>query len=471
MGAGPDVSAFVSQADKWVHRDLTMPIPDWARGAQWHNAAVAAAPVGYTPDVSRQRMVPVVSPGLPMVMAVFQRIGGRDGVFYVVPVMGALTVWVTFLLGRRMAGEAAGALAALFILCSPAFLWMLIQPMSDVPDAACWSAAVLCAWRPRRRDAVLAGMAAGAAILLRANTAPLAAVPALLLLSRPDARLTRITGFAMMTVPAVTFIAVLNARWHGSPFRSGYGTLDTLYSMTYLAQNIRSYGGWFVATQTPLAFLWLAAPYIVEQRRVERYRLALVSIVYPLAVFALYATYLTFNDWAFLRFLLLAYPAICASLATVFVTFAWQVNPRRLAVAAVIAVIASMVVEQGRYLAAAGILERQSENERFPRAVEFANGLPANTILISDAYSGTLRFYTGRDVLRWAAVLPAELDAVLAGLRTDGHPVYFIGDRFEELEFRKRFANSTTVRGFDTFRIPEGAYGFVAANLGAASGP
>ena len=81
-----------------------------------------------------------------MLMAVFLGVFGENGPFYVVPVLGACTLWFTYLLGREATGSrTVGALAALLLLASPVFLTHLMVPMSDVPggcrmDAGrrCW---------------------------------------------------------------------------------------------------------------------------------------------------------------------------------------------------------------------------------------------------------------------------------------------------------------------------------------------
>jgi len=211
-GGGPDESGFVSQADKWARGEpLIAPVPEWARAGDWYNAIESSVPAGYAPDASKTKMAPVQSPGLPLMMALLERLGGPQAVFYVVPIFGAVVIWVTFALGRRMAGPWAGAIGAALMLLSPPFLWMLVRPMSDVPDAACWSAAVLLAWRPRMRDALLAGVAGGLAILIRANTAPLIAIPAFLAWWQRDAGLRRVLLLAAAAAPAMMIIAVLNA--------------------------------------------------------------------------------------------------------------------------------------------------------------------------------------------------------------------------------------------------------------------
>jgi hypothetical protein len=97
-------------------------------------------------------------------------------------------------------------------------------------------------------------------------------------------------------------------------------------------------------------------------------------------------------------------------------------------------------------------------------AVEFAKTLPRDAVLVSVAYSGTLNFYTGRDVLRWEVVAPEQFDEVLTYLRRHGHTLYFIGDPSEEVAFKSYFATTDAAARFDAGRmVTEGV--FVAADL------
>ena len=105
-------------------------------------------------------MVPMYSPGLPMMMAVFQAVGGERAAYFVVPLTGAVAVWATFLLGRALADPLTGLIASALLLSSPPFLYMLVQPMSDIPAAAAWAAGLAFAGRGRRLDAAFAGLLA-----------------------------------------------------------------------------------------------------------------------------------------------------------------------------------------------------------------------------------------------------------------------------------------------------------------------
>jgi 4-amino-4-deoxy-L-arabinose transferase-like glycosyltransferase len=182
VAAASDAWGYVSEADRWANgrlrveqplmRELTPTLP-----------ADVLAPLAHRPSPDGTTIVPVVSPGLPMVMGLFQAIGGRDAVFVVVPLMAGVAIVATYLLGRRLAGPWTGVAAAVLLAASPSFLFQLTAaPMSDIPATAWWTLALAAVLVPGRWAALASGATAGAAVLTRSNLAPLAAAPAMLLL-------------------------------------------------------------------------------------------------------------------------------------------------------------------------------------------------------------------------------------------------------------------------------------------------
>ena len=173
---GADQYAYVSQADLWLQRDLTV------RRAARGDCAVARGvltftPHGFRPAVSGPALVPVTAPGLPLLMAGAKAIAGHCAMFLVTPLGGALLVWMTFAIGRRLdRPDALGLAAAWLVATSPAMLAMLVSPMSDVPAAALWATAIYFTLGRSSQSALVAGLAASAAILIRPNLAPLAVV-------------------------------------------------------------------------------------------------------------------------------------------------------------------------------------------------------------------------------------------------------------------------------------------------------
>ena len=116
--SGADSYGYVSQARSLAaahahHRATARTRCAVARGG-W-----TLAPLGYRPGDERGTMVPAYAPGLPILMAAFKAVGGENAVYYVVPLLGGLGVWLTFVLGRHLADPSAGVLAAAALAAAP----------------------------------------------------------------------------------------------------------------------------------------------------------------------------------------------------------------------------------------------------------------------------------------------------------------------------------------------------------------
>ena len=461
IAGGPDASGYVSEAALFVRGELTQLTPEWARNAPWNDSALTASPVGYRPAERTDILVPVYSPGLPLMMALFQVVAGPGAVFYVIPLLGAVTVWATWRLGRAVNSPWAGAAAAALVATSAGFLMMLVQPMSDVAAAALWTLAVLSAWH---RRPFASGLATAIAVLVRPNIVPLAAIPALLLLDRGRRAITPLVTFALTVCPAAATIGALNWYYHGSPLRSGYGTLDYLYGPGNIGPNLQRYGSWFVASQTVLPLLGLIAPAFVGEP--QRRRVALVTTIFPVAVLALYLPYAVFpaHEWPYLRFLLPAYPALMIGFAiAVDGARRWIRNPA-LARAIAVLVVAAVAAHSWDFARANSVFAFGRHDQRYARAVSFARQLPRKSVLVSLSHSGTLALYTRHDVLRFEAIGRNAIDTAVDYVSRRGYPVYLIGDPFEVDMFRERFAGTQVVGRLDRAR-PVDLQGSVAYAL------
>ena len=181
---GSDSYGYVSQAHLWTLGALRLR-PALASALADDVSLDVLAPLGYRPSVDGTTIAPTYPPGLPMVMAVFEKSTGPESVFWVIPILAALLVWATYLLGVRLHSPAVGAIASVLVATSPPVLIQLTAaPMSDVPAAAWWTLAMVLATIDRRISAFGAGSAAGVAILTRPNLVPLAAVVVSLLFWR-----------------------------------------------------------------------------------------------------------------------------------------------------------------------------------------------------------------------------------------------------------------------------------------------
>jgi hypothetical protein len=317
VAGGSDSFCYAHQAERWA-AVLRHPFRAWgeqlqvieplALDAPWPDAARAFAPTGHVPSPTRPGAIAPICPvGLAIVMAPFRVAGGRDAIFVVVPLFGALLVGATYVLGSRFAAN-TGLVAATLAACSPVFLYQLMQPMSDVPAAAMWVAAAAAATSARRRGPLVAGLAAAVAILVRPNGAPLAVPLGLFLLLRPERgwsdRARAAAWFGGSAALGALAVAVLNHVYYGSPLTSGYGDLDALFSVRHVGPNVRRYAGWLSDTQTPVWLLAAAAPVVVPGA------LSLLLAAMVAVNVLLYLPYAVFDDWSFLRFLLPSIPML-----------------------------------------------------------------------------------------------------------------------------------------------------------------
>ncbi len=347
VAGGSDSSCYVLQAEAFAHGRATLRNP--VAAVLPDAPAAVFAPTGFVASRAHPPdAVPICGPGLALLMAGASLIH-RDAIFLVVPLFAALLVWLTFVFGRRVDDQVTGACAAVLLACSPIFLYQAVQPMSDVPAAAAWMAALVLSAGTRRRDLIAAGVAMSVAILIRPNLAPLA-IPLLALAPfrlkaetstsaefRLKAETTdlhppttpvvsafrRNVFFLMAMAPGFLVLLSLNAARYGSPFASGYGDTGSLFSLARLAPNAARYSRWLLETQTPFLLVALAAPWAIRRDEGKR-RLALVALAGSALIVATYLAYTVFDDWWYIRFLLPALPILEAlSVAVVLKPTEW----------------------------------------------------------------------------------------------------------------------------------------------------
>lgn len=436
---GADSYAYVSQADLWLSGSLSVDVP-LAKSAPWPDPVWTFAPHGFRPAVSSAAIVPVTAPGLPLLMAAAKKIAGHCAMFLVTPLCGALLVWTTFVLGRRLRSASLGLAAAWLVATSPAVLAMLVSPMSDVPAAAFWAGALYGVLGASTRSAWLGGVSAAIAILIRPNLVPLAA---LLFAWKwwTTRRLTAVVPLAIATVPACLFIAWINNLLYGSPLASGYGSLAALFSVSNTATNVQRYGGWLLQSQTPIAVLGLAA-IMLPVRAIwpshDERRAVLLLGAAVLTVWVLYLIYTPYDAWWFLRFLLPAWPAMCIGTAALVLRFA---HPRRpVTQAAAWTTLAAVGLFGLRYAARNGAFPSGEGDHRYvsiAKIVEAAT--PASAVIFAGQHSGPVRYYAGRTTIRFDLLAPESFTRTFEWLQTQQREPYFLIEDWEMPAFEARF--------------------------------
>ena len=449
---GADSFGYLSQAQLLARGRLTDTMPRH-EGFDWPDVPATLTPLAYTRNVVPDVLVPVYPPGLSLLMAPLTLIHAK-AVFLLVPLCAALTVWLTFLLGRTISEPAAGVLGALLVAVSPTFLLQTAQPMSDVPVAALWLCALVVARRPSTAAAILAGVASSMAILVRPNLAPLLLLVAAACATgrrapdRPDVassrgnpRLARAIWLLLAAMPGVVALGAIQAVRYGSPLGSGYGSFDDLFALSNVAPNLARYPRWMTETHTPLIWLWLLAP--LSFPLLDRGARAFGWILYSFAVAVVlaYLPYVYFqpDEWMYTRFLLPALPVMTVLTALVLLSAARRIAPRApVATAAVVcAVVAALSIRSAASLAVFGMREGE---QKYPRVGGFVREhLPATAFVMAAQHSGSITYYSGRPTLRWDLLDAASLDRAIASLRRAGYEPYVVLDGGENEQFRAHF--------------------------------
>jgi hypothetical protein len=451
VAGGADQYSYVTQAGLWrtgtlrIHQDIV-------RDSPWPGAADTWTPVGFrTIPGDPGAIASVYPPGLPLLMALFQIAAGYCGAFLVVPICSALTVWLTYLLGRRLFdAPRVGLLAAALVAASPVFLYQIMNAMSDVPATAAWTLALLLLVSDRPQ---LSGLAAGAAILIRPNLAPVSGVFVLWLGVTNRASVWR---FAAGLAPAVGATLLVNWRMYGSPLTSGYGEPSQYYAWEYGLANLRRYPVWTVDTQTPLVLLALGlfvAPAWLPRPRVPHLPMLLGGFIG--IVFLSYLFYAPFDAWWFLRFLLPMWPAIMALTAAALEAIARRWTGRWSSVV-VWAIVAAVGWRGVRLAAERSAFDLGWGDRRYVNVARFvAEHTERDAVVLSRQHSGSIRHYAGRLTLRFDMLDRAALDRAIAFLRSSGRPPYLVLDGDEVPMFQARFAGRSRLAALD--RAPLGA--------------
>jgi len=433
---GSDSYGYLSQARLLASGRLSDSVPLVHDGL----APSILIPLGYTGGHAPDVMVPTYPPGLPLLMAPLALVGER-AVHVVVPLFGLLLVWCTYRLGAEAGDSAAGALAAAFVSLSPIFLFQVFQPMSDVPAAGCWLAALLLASRGSLAGAVAAGAAASLAVLIRPNLLPLGLLPLVAtLVARPGGRGLRMAGFIAAGIPAVLALGWIQQIRYGSPFASGYGAVDTLYSLGSVGPNLARYPRWVTEIESPVIWLWLAAPLWIAWQSTRR-PLAWIALALAAGVWIAYLPYFVFapHEWFYTRFLLAALPVMQFFAVAVGL---WGVRrlPPSLGTPCLLAgaiVLAGFLVRTAH---ARGAFEFHRDEQRYRVAGEYVRDrLPERAVVLAGQHSGSVRYYSGRQTVRWDLVDARALDRTLMTLRSRGYVPYVVVDADEDADFRRIF--------------------------------
>ncbi len=454
---GSDEYGYASQAELWLNGSLRIEQPFVAE-APWPRAAQSFSPLAYRPDPADPSvLVPIYSPGLPLLLALAKLIGGQEAMFWVVPLSAGLLVLGAYRIGRRLGTETAGLVAALLVATSPVVLLMATSLMSDVPVAMAWTWAFYLLLGTTIKSATGAGLLSALAVLIRPNLAPLAAVLAMhyvLAMRHQELRrraLGQLLAFSAALLPGAVAVGIINAHLYGSPLSSGYGDVSDLFALSRVPTNLRLYLEWFAETHTPFALCGLVAILIPLRRLWPDVRdrgVFLVMTPFVLGIWGMYCAWLVFENWRFSRFLLPSWPFIMLGVGSVAVA-AYRFRARDVRAVVVVLVIALAYVQLD-FARARETFGARDGRRRFVAVARLVQRLTErNSVILSLDYSGSIRYYGGRMTMMYGAIPGDSLDTIVAWLKAHGVHAYLAVTDWEFEEVKKRFAGSACLRALD----------------------
>ena len=263
VAGGSDSYCYVHQAERWatlrapLGGRLQVPEP-LALEAPWPDAPLTFAPVGHVPSPTVPgAIVPICPAGLSIAMAPFVVAGGPRAAFLVVPLFGALLVLRDLRVGARF-GARVGLASALRHGRQPGL--SLSGRAADERRAGGGAVADGGRGRHRHRSGIArsgAALAASAAISMRPNLVPLGdrdrAVPA----APAGAHVAGAAAMARRRTPRAArpdalVVALIQQTFYGSPLASGYGSLgDAVRRSTTSRRTLSRYLCVAVETHTP----------------------------------------------------------------------------------------------------------------------------------------------------------------------------------------------------------------------------
>jgi hypothetical protein len=454
VAGGADSSGYLNQARLWERGALITDEP-LIEKVDWPFADWTFSPLGFRPGVKRGTIVPIYSAGYPMVMGSIRRIVGAGYEMYVVPITAAGLVVCTAFLGAWVGGFLFGAAASVLLATSPPFVLQSLQPMSDVPTAFWWTLAAVLGSNRRLIYSVASAAAVLMAVLTRPNLVPLAIPLVLFVLAarRREERSYNWIGAIIVATGVLVgaaVVAYLNTTLFGAAGSSGYGAPRDLYELSYAPVNFVRYTQWLMQTETVLVFAALAGLIALSEKAFVR-RWAMFAAADFTIVLLSYLFYRPFDNWTYLRFLLPAYPLLFVALLSIanFNLFASRPGLKTVVILMVTAIVFGAHV---KFMLDNHVFKTKALEQKYLTVTDYIQrSLPANAVFISHQYTGSIRYYTDRRILRYDWLVSNRLDDAVQSLNTLGYKPYFLLEDWEEPVFQRRFGGESALAKLDWY--------------------
>jgi hypothetical protein len=177
--------------------------------------------------------------------------------------------------------------------------------------------------------------------------------------------------------------------------------------------------------------------------------------MFATAVFAIvllsYLFYRPFDNWTYLRFFLPAYPLLFVALLNIgnFNVFAGRRGLRTVVIAMTTVIIFGAHI---KFMLENHVFQTKALEQKYLTVTDYIRrSLPANAVFISHQYTGSIRYYTDRRILRYDWLEPNRLDSAVQTLESLGYKPYFLLEDWEEPLFQRRFLGDSALAKLDWY--------------------
>jgi hypothetical protein len=404
---GSDQAGYANTVRDIAAGRIVLPVAGLAELGLDSKWAPVFTPLAHEAGPRPGTMVPYYPPGFPLHLALAAVIGGWNAApFFVSPIAALLCIGLTYVLGRELGLSTGLALCGAVVLGAwDVFLFHAIQPLSDVTAALWATAAVVAAFRARRRPgwAVASGAAFGMAVLVRPTNA-------LLILALGFAlpwRLAEVALFLAGGLPLAGFYGAWNRAAFGSTIKTGYThQFAGEFAVANFAARFGRYGSQLATGLSPLVPLGGIA--LAADRRVS-VRDRAVLVAWFGAIFFVYCFWGPSDNWTYARYLLPAAPPLVVGFLLVVRDAAARL-PARARLIALGATVAIVFVCEGLTDRHFTPLRAAPAETVYPLACRAlaAGSAGKPTLGVSMVFSAALRYYTDVVPVRYDFLTPEQ---------------------------------------------------------------
>lgn len=432
---GADSYGYVTQAILLKNLHLSKDVPILKETGLENKYIKCFIPLGYCPSANGTESVPTYPQGTSLLMAFFMILFGMNGAFIASPIIAIVCLVVIFYLAREFGlSEGMSILASFLIAITPTYLFVSIQPFSDV-IATMWIclAILFCLKGENNKNFLsLSGLFLGFAILTRPNLV-LLIVPFLFFLKY---NFKKYFLFFLGVFPGFFALLVFNYFLYGTPFSSGYEGLSLCFRLEYFTARVIHYIYYILGMYTPFIFIFWTMMFFHKDITKEKKIFLILCLPILLLFFSFYYCY---KPWTYIRFLLPSLPVFVIGSLLGVQEFIRRTNFKKILPGLIFLPIFFLIIYLNIGITAHRHIFRVKEIENwYPQISKYVKSeIDGKSVVFTRLYSGCLNYYDDIITARWDMVSPLEFDFLIDRLESKGYKCFLLLSDSCQVDFWK----------------------------------